>query len=118
MSNDSGKRQSLTFCIMDGPFEQARIATVFRMIDVAVGRGMDVKVFAYEGAVSLAFALQAKHPNKVHGRDAVEEDHFQKVQECIEACDLARFTPSSPSSRGQLLEKTRTTIREIEGVLS
>lgn len=32
-------------------------------------------VFAYEGAVALAFARQEKHANAVHGCDKDEEDH-------------------------------------------
>ena len=69
------EKKTLTFCLMDGPFKQARTVSAFRMIDVAARRGYDVNVFAYEGAVSLAFAKQAKHPNKVHGRDVEEENH-------------------------------------------
>jgi tRNA 2-thiouridine synthesizing protein D len=68
-------KKTLTFSIMDGPFEQARTVTVFRLLDIAVRRGYNVNVFAYEGAVGLAFAKQAKHANKVHGRDVEEEDH-------------------------------------------
>jgi tRNA 2-thiouridine synthesizing protein D len=40
-----------------------------------VRRGYDVNVFAYEGAVNVAFAKQAPHANAVHGRDVAEEDH-------------------------------------------
>jgi sulfur relay (sulfurtransferase) complex TusBCD TusD component (DsrE family) len=69
------EKATLTFSIMDGPFEQARTVTVFRMLDVAVRRGYQVNVFAYEGAVGLPFAAQAKHPNAVHGRDVEAEDH-------------------------------------------
>lgn len=68
-------KKKLTFCLMDGPFEQARTVTAFRLIDLAVNRGHDVHVFAYEGAVALAFAAQAKHANSVHGHDIDEEDH-------------------------------------------
>lgn len=68
-------KKTLTFSIMDGPYEQARTVTVFRLIDIATRRGYDVNVFAYEGAVNLSFAKQAKHPNAVHGRDAEAEDH-------------------------------------------
>lgn len=68
-------KKSLTFSIMDGPFEQERTVTVLRMIDIAARRGYDINVFAYEGAVYLPFAKQAKHPNAVHGNDLDEEDH-------------------------------------------
>ena len=50
--------KTLTFSIMDSPFEQARTTTAFRMIQEAIERGYNVNVFAYEGAVSLAFAHQ------------------------------------------------------------
>lgn len=66
---------SLTFALMDAPFESARTTTAMRLIDIAVRRGYDVNVFAYEGAVYLPFARQAAHPNAVHGHDVDEENH-------------------------------------------
>lgn len=69
------EQKTLTFSIMDGPFEQARIVTALRLIDLSLRNGHNVNVFAYEGAVGLAFAKQAKHANAVHGRDVEEEDH-------------------------------------------
>jgi len=68
-------RKTLTFTIMDAPYESARSTTALRLIDLAVRRGHNVNVFAYEGAVSLPFARQAPHANAVHGRDITEEDH-------------------------------------------
>jgi tRNA 2-thiouridine synthesizing protein D len=68
-------KKHLTFVMMDAPFENARTVTALRLIDVAVARGHDVTVFAYEGAVGLAFARQAKHANAVHGHSLEEEDH-------------------------------------------
>ena len=68
-------KKNLTFVLMDAPYENARTVTAFRLIDIAVRRGHDVTVFAYEGAVNLAFAKQAKHANAVHGRSVEEEDH-------------------------------------------
>jgi tRNA 2-thiouridine synthesizing protein D len=68
-------KTALTFLLMDPPFENARTTTAFRLIQAAIAQGHDVKVFAYEGAVSLAFARQAAHPNAVHGRDAQQESH-------------------------------------------
>ena len=68
-------KKTLTFALMDGPFESARSTTAMRLMDIAARRGYDINVFAYEGAVYLPFALQAGHPNAVHGRDATEEDH-------------------------------------------
>src|SRR5689334_1058880 len=67
--------KTLSFLLMDAPYENARTASAFRLIDAAVRRGHDVKVFCYEGAVALSFAKQAPHANAVHGRDAAQEDH-------------------------------------------
>lgn len=66
---------TLTFVIMEAPFENARTVTALRLVDAAIRRGHQVTVFAYEGAVALSFARQTPHPNAVHGRNAVEEDH-------------------------------------------
>jgi tRNA 2-thiouridine synthesizing protein D len=60
---------------MDGPFEQARTTTAFRLIDAALNKGYNVNVFAYEGGVSLSFAEQKPHANTVHGRSFEEENH-------------------------------------------
>jgi len=68
-------KKTLTFMLMDAPFENARTTTALRLIDIAARRGYDINVFAYEGAVYLPLAAQAKHANAVHGHDAGEEDH-------------------------------------------
>ena len=68
-------RKTLTFALMDAPFESARSTTALRLIDAATRRGYAVNVFAYEGAVLLPFALQAKHANAMHGHDVAQEDH-------------------------------------------
>jgi tRNA 2-thiouridine synthesizing protein D len=69
------EQKTLTFAIMDAPFESARTTTAMRLIDIASRRGYHINVFAYEGAVYLPFALQKQHPNAVHGHDVEEEDH-------------------------------------------
>ncbi len=66
---------TLTFLIMDAPFEQARTTTTFRMIEAALEKGYNVNVFAYEGGVSLSFALQKPHANSIHGRTFEQEQH-------------------------------------------
>jgi tRNA 2-thiouridine synthesizing protein D len=68
-------RKTLTFVLMDPPFESARSTTALRLIDAALRRGHRVNVFAYEGAVSLAFTRQQPHANAVHGRSVEDEDH-------------------------------------------
>ena len=68
-------KTTLTFAVMEAPFEDARSTTALRLIDICARRGYTVNVFAYEGAVYLPFARQEAHPNAVHGRDVEEEDH-------------------------------------------
>jgi tRNA 2-thiouridine synthesizing protein D len=68
-------RKTLTLVLMDPPFESARSTTALRLVDAALRRGHHVNVFAYEGAVHLAFARQRAHPNAVRGRSIEEEDH-------------------------------------------
>lgn len=67
--------KTLTFALMEPPFESARCATLFRLMAEALQRGFNVNVFAYEGAVLLPFARQQPHANAIHGRDAAEENH-------------------------------------------
>ena len=68
-------QKTLTFVIMDPPYEDARTTTALRLLDIAARRGNNINVFAYEGAVAVPFAKQAPHPNAVHGRDTAQEDH-------------------------------------------
>ncbi len=70
------EKKTLTFALMDAPYESARSTTVLRLIAIAARRGYDVNVFAYEGAVYLPFARQQPHPNAVHGRDVEQENHL------------------------------------------
>ena len=70
------ENKTLTFAVMDPPYETARSTTLLRLLDIAVRRGHNVNVFAYEGAVYLPFALQKAHPNPAHGRNAEEENHM------------------------------------------
>ena len=61
--------KTLTFALMDPPYENARSTTALRLIHIAAKRGYDINVFAYEGSVFLAFAKQKPHPNAMHGRN-------------------------------------------------
>jgi len=83
-------RKVLTLVLNDPPYESARTSTAFRLADAAIRRGCDVNVFAYEGAVSLAFARQAPHANVVHGRDVSAEDHPTTKAWIGELFELAR----------------------------
>lgn len=77
-------QKTLTFALMDPPFETPRTTTALRLIDRAARRGYNVNVFAYEGAVMMPFSKQKKHANAVHGRDLEGEDH-PLTREWIEA---------------------------------
>ena len=68
-------KKTLTFAIMDAPYENPRSTTALRLMNIAARRGYDINVFAYEGAVGLPFSKQAPHANAVHGHDVEEEDH-------------------------------------------
>jgi len=68
-------QKTLTFALMDPPYENARSTTALRLIDIAARRGYKINVFAYEGAVNLPFAKQSSHANAVHGRDVDQENH-------------------------------------------
>jgi tRNA 2-thiouridine synthesizing protein D len=67
------EKKTLTFLIMDPPYENARSTTALRLIEAALRRDFNVNVFAYEGAVAIPFAKQAPHANSVHGRDVIKE---------------------------------------------
>ena len=63
---------TVNFLVMDAPYENARSTTALRLVDAAIRKGCNVNVFAYEGAVNLAFANQAPHANAIHGCDAAQ----------------------------------------------
>ena len=67
--------KTLTICIMEPPYESENSTTSMRIIDAALQKGINVNVFAYEGAVSLTVKYQKPHPNPVHGTSVEEEKH-------------------------------------------
>jgi tRNA 2-thiouridine synthesizing protein D len=69
---------------MDPPYETETTTTAFRIIDTALQQGHTVRVFAYEGAVSLTMADQAPHPNPVKGT-SVEEQHHPTTKDWVAA---------------------------------
>jgi tRNA 2-thiouridine synthesizing protein D len=68
-------KKTLTIALMDPPYESENLTTAFRILETAARRGHDINVFAYEGAAALAFSKQTAHPNPVHGKNLVEENH-------------------------------------------
>jgi tRNA 2-thiouridine synthesizing protein D len=67
--------KKLTLALMDPPFESSNSTTAMRIIVAALNMGIDVNVFAYEGAVCLAQKDQAPHANPVKGTTVEEEEH-------------------------------------------
>jgi tRNA 2-thiouridine synthesizing protein D len=82
--------KTLTFLMMDAPYEQTRTATAFRLIDCALRHGCGVRVFAYEGAVCLPVTQQKPHANAIHGRTLEEEAHPTPHAWVSALMDLAR----------------------------
>jgi tRNA 2-thiouridine synthesizing protein D len=68
-------KKTLTLALMNPPYESANTTTAFRIISSALKKGINVNVFAYEGAVSLSMKDQAPHANPVKGTTVEEEDH-------------------------------------------
>ena len=67
--------RKLTLALMDPPYESANSTTALRIISAALEKGIDVNVFAYEGAVCLPLKDQAPHANPVKGTTVEQEDH-------------------------------------------
>lgn len=55
------ERKTLTFALLDAPFESARSVTALRLIEFAARRGYTVHVFAHEGAACLPSAAERDH---------------------------------------------------------
>ena len=85
--------RTLTVAIMDAPYEAAASTTAFRIIASALGRGINVNVFAYEGAVSLTMKDQAPHANPVKGTSVEEEDHPTTKDLVAALVELGRSEP-------------------------
>jgi len=67
--------RKLTIALMDPPYESANTTTAFRIIEAALKKGINVDVFAYEGAVCLPLKDHAQHANPVKWTTVEEEDH-------------------------------------------
>jgi tRNA 2-thiouridine synthesizing protein D len=85
--------RTLTLAIMDAPYEAAASTTAFRIIAAALTKGIDVNVFAYEGAVSLTVKEQAPHANPVKGTSVEQEEHPTTKDLVAALLELGRSEP-------------------------
>lgn len=85
--------ETLTVAIMDAPYEAAASTTAFRIIAAALARGVNVNVFAYEGAVSLTMKDQAPHANPVKGTTVEQEEHPTTKDLVAALVELGRAEP-------------------------
>ena len=69
------KDRRLTLALMNPPYESANSTTAMRIISAALAKGIEVNVFAYEGAVCLPLKDQTPHANPVKGTTVEEEEH-------------------------------------------
>ena len=84
---------TLTLALMDAPYEAAASTTALRIIASALRKGINVNVFAYEGAVSLTMKEQAPHANPVKGTSVEEEDHPTTKDLVAALVELGRAEP-------------------------
>lgn len=68
-------RKTFTVALMDPPYESESSTTALRIIDAALRKGHNVRVFAYEGAVNLTMRAQQPHANPAKGTTVEEEQH-------------------------------------------
>jgi tRNA 2-thiouridine synthesizing protein D len=85
--------RTLTLAIMDAPYEAAASTTAFRIIAAALAKGINVNVFAYEGAVSLTVKEQAPHANPVKGTSVEQEEHPTTKDLVAALLELGRSEP-------------------------
>ena len=110
--------KTLTFALMDPPFENARTATAMRLMAIAAKRGYNVNVFAYEGSVFLPFAKQVQHANSVHGHTLEEENHpLTKDWVAALAKEPAPPPPAPASIELKLSTKPTDVQVEVDGLL-
>lgn len=109
-------QKTLTVAIMDAPYESANSTTAFRIIAAALKKGINVNVFAYEGAVSLAIKDQAPHANPVKGTTVEEEDHPTTKNFVASLLEMGRENPLLTWVNCGLCVDERGAGNSVEGV--
>jgi tRNA 2-thiouridine synthesizing protein D len=108
--------KTLTIALMDPPYESANSTTAFRIIASALTKGINVNVFAYEGAVLLPLKDQAPHPNPVKGTTVEEEDHPTTKSLVASLLKMGREDPLLNWVNCGLCVDERGAINVVEGV--
>jgi tRNA 2-thiouridine synthesizing protein D len=108
--------RTLTLAVMDAPYEAAASTTALRIVAAALHRGVNVNVFAYEGAVSLTMKDQAPHANPVKGTSVEEEQHPTTKDLVAALLDLGRGDPKLTWVNCGLCVDERGAARAIDGV--
>ena len=67
--------KTITIALMDPPYESGTTTTALRIVDAALRKGINVNVFAYEGAVNMTLKAQSGHANPVKGTSKEEQEH-------------------------------------------
>ncbi len=109
-------QQTLTLALMDPPYESANTTTALRIIDSALKKGIQVNVFAYEGAVCLPLKDQAPHANPVKGTTVEEEDHPTTKKFISELLKIGGDNPLLNWVNCGLCVDERGAINVVEGV--
>ena len=107
---------TLTVAIMDAPYEAAASTTAFRIIASALQKGINVNVFAYEGAVSLTMKEQTPHANPVKGTTVEEEDHPTTRDLVAALVELGKTDPKLTWVNCGLCVDERGAVNWIDGV--
>ena len=108
--------KTLTLALMNPPYESANSTTAFRIIAAALKKGINVNVFAYEGAVFLPFKDQAPHANPVKGTTVEEEDHPTTKNFVASLLELGNGNPTLTWVNCGLCVDERGASNSIEGV--
>jgi tRNA 2-thiouridine synthesizing protein D len=106
----------LTLALMDPPYESANSTTALRIISAALEKGIDVNVFAYEGAVCLPLKDQAPHANPVKGTTVEDEAHPTTKAFITSLLEMAKDKPLLTWVNCGLCVDERGATNVVEGV--
>lgn len=108
--------KKLTLALMDPPYESANSTTALRIISAALEKGIDVNVFAYEGAVCLPLKDQAPHANPVKGTTVEDEAHPTTKAFISSLLEIGKDSPALTWVNCGLCVDERGATNVVEGV--